>query len=532
MNLSADEKTAGEAFQKAELPTWLLLAALAAVFAWRACFTAWVNLIPDECSYWTWSRNLDWSYFDNSGMAAYLIRLSTDLFGRSTPFTVRLPFLLLSVITTYLLYRVSVLLFNDNFRAIVSALIFNLTPLALLGGSAAVHDNALIFFWALSLWAAARFLISDDARWFYVMGVAAGLAIQSKYTGVLVLPCLLLFLLWSGPHRGLLRTKEPWIGALIATIFAIPVLWWNATHGWASLHHILYIGSGSTSTSQRALDGLGYHLAQFVLVSPLFYFALLVSLRSAFFKNLFKPQPAQVLILSFGLPLILFGLLAFKGHVEANWSFMGYVSACILAVHSIAEGRAQGHKAFRNRFGKRYLKWGVAFAVVPVILVVMHAWIGLLPAGLERKYSKDDRIIWETRGWDGLGEHVEALRESGDVIAADSYQLCALLQFNVPGNPAIRYLAPWKRPTQFDVWEPSFDNIKGSNILFVSSRPLEPSSGVLTTIYENFARVETLPLYKVMYHGVPIREVYIYRGYDFNPFSPRRLGPRSLRYKE
>jgi hypothetical protein len=529
---SADEKPQEKTYHRSDMPTWLLLAGLAAVFVWRVCFSAWVNLIPDECSYWTWSRRLDWSYFDNSGMVAYLIRLSTELFGRSTPFTVRFPFLVLSGLLTYLFYRVSLLLFQDRFRAILAALVFNLTPLALLGGAAAVHDNALMFFWTLSLWAAVRFVKSGATRWFYVMGIASGLAIQSKYTGVLVLPCLLIFFLWSGPHRKLLRTKEPWIGVLIASFFALPILWWNTAHDWASLHHILYIGSGSSSSSQRLLDGLGYHLAQFAVLSPFFYFALLVSLKFAFFKNLFKPQSAHVLLLSFGLPLALFGAMAFKGHVEANWAFVGYVSTAILAVQVIAEGREQGQKPFRNRFGARFLRWSVVLAVVPVLVVVIHAWFGIVPASLERKYGKDDRIIWETRGWGGLGEHVGALKQPSDVIAADSYQLCALLEFNVPGQPTVRYLAPWRRPTQFDVWEPSFDNLKESNIIFVSTRPLEPSSAALTTIYENFSRVESLPPYKVLYHGEPIREIYICRGYNFDPFSPKRLGPRSLKYQE
>src|SRR5271157_5322503 len=77
---------------------WMILV-LAAVFVWRIFFTYSVNLIPDECSYWAWSRRLDWSYFDNSGMVAYLIRLSTSLFNESAPVSVRFPFLILSGLT-------------------------------------------------------------------------------------------------------------------------------------------------------------------------------------------------------------------------------------------------------------------------------------------------------------------------------------------------------------------------------------------------------------------------------------------------
>jgi hypothetical protein len=515
------------------VPMVWLLTALAAVFVWRYYMSGTANLIPDECSYWSWSRRLDWSYFDNSGMVAYLIRLSTWGFGESTPFSVRFPFIVASGLTTYLIYRVSFLLFGNRVSALISAALFNLTPLALLGGSAAVHDNALVFFWMVALWAATRFLKSRDGRWFYAMGAAAGLCIQSKYTGVLVALCLMIFLLWSKEHRSWLRTPYPWIGALITLLFAVPILVWNATHNWASLHHIFFIGSGAQSLTKIVLDGLGYHLAQFGLVSPLFYFALVVAVAAALLSNFSVRKPEELLLLSFGLPLVLFGVFAFKGHVEANWAFMGYLSTGILAVQVIlSEFHSDPDRRPWKWFGWGYVKWATILAVGPVIVVVIHAWIGILPAGLEKKWAKDDRVIWETRGWRSLGEHVAKLKQEGDVIAADSYQLCALLQFNVPGQPQVRYLAPWNRPTQFDVWEPSFDNLKGRTILFVSPTPLKPSSTERTTVFENFASVETLEPYRVMYHGEAIREIHVYRGHEFDPFSPKRLGPRSLLYRD
>ncbi|MDQ7785720.1 MAG: glycosyltransferase family 39 protein, partial [Desulfomonilaceae bacterium] len=509
-----------------------LLGVLAAVFLWRILFSAWVNLIPDECSYWVWSRRLDWSYFDNSGMTAYLIRLSTEAFGEHTPFTVRFPFLVLSGLTTLLVYKTSVILFGSKSRGLFAAVLFNLTPAALLGGSAAMHDNALMFFWVAALWAAARLVRSGDPRWCCVVGLAAGLCIQSKYTGVLVLPCMLLFLMWSTPHRKLLLTKEPWIGALIAIVCTLPIVWWNYRHEWASLHHILFIGSGSPSVFRRLSDGAGYHLAQFGLLSPLFYVALSIATVTALVRNLRNPKPEQLLLLCFGFPLLLFGIMAFKGHVEANWAFMGYVSTGILAVEIIFASRHGTGGGIGRRFGPRYRTWAVALSIVPVTIAVLHAWIGLLPASIEKKLGKADRIIWETRGWGDLGVHVKNLESAGDVLAADSYQLCALLEFNVPENPYVRYLAPWKRPTVFDVWEPSFDNLAGRTVLYVSPKPLNPSSDVLTTVYENFKRVEPLPSFHVMYHGESIREIYVYRCSGFNPWEPRRLGPRSLLYKD
>lgn len=507
-----------------------LLAILLAVFAWRILFASWVNLIPDECSYWSWSRRLDWSYFDNAGMVAYLIRLSTELFGESTVFSVRFPFLVLSLATTFLLYSVSNLLFQSRSRALFCAVAVNLTPPFLLGGSAAIHDNASIFFWMLALWAAARYLRSQDSRLFYVMGFAAGASILSKYTGVLLLLSILLFLVWNREFRRHIFRKEPWIGVAIAAVMSLPILWWNIEHDWASVGHIFYIGSGATDTTRRLLDGVGYHLAQFGLVSPLFYVALLVATFTALFRNLKNPRPEETLLLSFGLPVVLFGIMAFKGHVEANWGFIGYPSLAILAVQIIFTRCEEVKSGVWSIFTRRFLKWSVLLAVGPVVLVILHAWIGLIPAFLEKKYAKEDRVIWETRGWAGLGRHINELREPQDILAGDSYQLCALMEFNIPGQPSVRYLAPWKRPTQFDVWNPSFDDMKGRNILYVSPVPLRPSSDVLTTVYENFQVVEELDPFHVVYHGQPIRTIHVYRCKNFDPFSPRRLGPRSLFY--
>jgi 4-amino-4-deoxy-L-arabinose transferase-like glycosyltransferase len=529
---SEPDKAPALPLAKSRIPVLGVLAVLVGVFVWRVVFASWVNLIPDECSYWTWSRQLDWSYFDNSGMVAYLIRLSTEIIGKSTPYSVRLPFLILSALTTYLVYTVSRLLFGSRSRALFCATILNLAPPVLLGGAAAIHDNALIFFWMLALCAAAQYLKTNDLKCFYLMGLAAGAAILSKYTGVLVLLCALAFLLWNRQHRGLLLRKEPWIGVLIAAGFALPILWWNFAHDWASLHHIFFIGSGAPDLSKRILDGAGYHLAQFGLLSPLFFLALIVGSLAALARNIPSPKPEETLLLCFGIPVALFGALAFKGHVEANWGFIGYPSLAILAVETIFQARSSEPRGIWKWFSARYLKWSLILAVGPVLLVIAHAYVGLIPASLEKKYAKEDRIIWETRGWKDLGNYVATMRTEAETIAGDSYQLCALLEFNVPGQPKVRYLAPWKRPTQFDVREPSFDNLKGRDILFVSPIPLMPTSDVLTTIYENFASVEELTAFHVMYHGEPVRDLHLYRCKNFDPFSPRRLGPRSLFYHE
>ncbi len=509
-----------------------LLSILAGVFFWRLVSAAWVNLIPDECSYWTWSRYLDWSYFDNSPMVAYLIRLSTALWGESTPFTVRFPFLFLSFWGTWLVYKTSVLLFGSRRRALLAVAALNVTPLAALGGAAAMHDNVLTFCWIAAMWACARWVRSHQERWFCVMGIAGGLAMLGKYTGVLLLPAILLFLVWNRDLRGRLASKGPWIGIFLAFLFTLPILWWNYHHNWASFYHILFIGSGSSSCVRRFTDGLGYHLGQFGLVSPLIYLAVLSGMLYVAARNVVRPRLEETLLLSFSLPLLLFGIMAYVGHVEANWAAMAYPAAVVLCSEEIFAPREERHRLLVRMSGKSFMTWSVVVALGMSQLVVLHGSVGLLPAAMEERLGKADRVIWETAGWKELGAQVGRIKRETDVIAGDSYQMTALLWFNVPGQQPVRYLAPWKRPTEFDVMEPSFGNLKGQDILYVSSIRLEPSSPARTTVYDNFRKVTELPAYEVIYHGVPVRRVFLYRCEGFDPDSPRKLGPRSLLYRD
>jgi 4-amino-4-deoxy-L-arabinose transferase-like glycosyltransferase len=465
-------------------------------------------------------------------MVAYIIRLSTELFQKHTPFTVRFGFLLLSAGSTYLIYRSYTAMFRDRDQALICALLFNLTPVALLGGSMAMHDNALIFFWIGANWAMAEYLRSRANHWLYYAGAFAGLAMLSKYTGVLLLASLFLFFLLSKRNRSLLVRKDVWIAAGIAACFTLPIIIWNIKHDWASLHHILFIGSGASSVLKKVSDGLGYHLAQFLIVSPLFYFALIYAPLAALIKGFREITQEELLLYCLSSPIVFFAIMAFKGHVEANWAFMAYPSAGMLAVHIIFFAGKYSYSGLLKSFNEKYLKYAILLSVIPVIIVVGHAWIGFAPSWLERRLGKADRIIWETRGWRGLGEHVGRLQRDREVIAGDKYQMCAILEFYTPGHPRVRYLAPWRRPTQFDVWEPSFDNLAGRDILFVTSRKLKPTDESRVTIYENFQEVRALPPYRVMFHKEPIREVYIYRCLSFDPFKPKRLGPRSLFYSE
>src|SRR5262249_15873053 len=69
-------------------------------------------------------------------------------------------------------------------------------------------------------------------------GLLVGLGILAKYTMVLWLPSVGLFLLTSRAHRGLLLRRGFWGACLIAAASSVPLLVWNPAHACVTLRHV------------------------------------------------------------------------------------------------------------------------------------------------------------------------------------------------------------------------------------------------------------------------------------------------------
>jgi hypothetical protein len=76
-------------------------------------------------------------------------------------------------------------------------------------------------------------------RWAWpVAGMIVGIGILAKYTMVLWLPSMGLYLLLSPAGRTELRRGGFWIACAIATLFCLPIVYWNARNGWVSVQHV------------------------------------------------------------------------------------------------------------------------------------------------------------------------------------------------------------------------------------------------------------------------------------------------------
>jgi len=283
-------------------------------------------------------------------------------------------------------------------------------------------DTPLLFFWTCCLWATARLMRSGNALWWLAVGLFAGLALASKYTAVLLWFGVGAWLLATPAMWFWLRRPAPWLGASIGAAVFLPVLVWNADHGWAS-----FVRQGSRTVAWQpanAVRFLGELIAgQFGLVTPLIFVLCIAGIVAAARRAWQAREPAWTLLAALTLPAVLLFLQHSLGdRVQGNWPAIVYPAA------AIAAGGLQAP------FWQRLHMPAVVLGLVITLLAYQQASLALLPlpAGI-------DPIALRLAGWDTLAAEVDAVRRAsgGRFVAADQYGTAAELARSLPSDVTV-----------------------------------------------------------------------------------------------
>lgn len=191
------------------------------------------NLLSfDTFYYWDWSRHLALSYYDGSPLIAYFIKLSTFFFG-DTLFALSLVGIGSAALTSIIIYQTA-RLFLSKEASYVALSLWLFSPLVTLDIlKQTTYDTPLSLFWALTLFCTAKFIISNRIKWLYMIGISIGLMMLSKYSGVVLVLSLFVFLLLT-PYRYLFKTPHLYLMMLLSLLIFSPVLLWNYQHEWQS----------------------------------------------------------------------------------------------------------------------------------------------------------------------------------------------------------------------------------------------------------------------------------------------------------
>jgi 4-amino-4-deoxy-L-arabinose transferase-like glycosyltransferase len=452
---------------------------LAAAVLARALLAALAPLAPDESYYWQWSRHLAAGYLDHPFGIALLVRPGTALIG-ATAFGVRAGSLLAGAAASLVIVRLASTL--GGARAMLrAAWIIACMPLAGIGLALATPDAPLLLAWSLALLALTAALAPGATRaaamrgWL-LAGAALGLAMDAKYTAILLVPGVAISLVAHRTLRRSLATWGPYAALVVALVAFSPNLLWNATHGWATVGYGLARGldahRGSALVHEAALFG-----GQLALVSPLLLAMLAVAAWRA------ARQRADSVRAMLGIVAVVtwlaFVASALRSAVEPNWQAPAYLSAIALAAST--DGGVRWRRALR------------AAVVVGLVLTVGISVQALAPF-LPISASLDPTAAGA--GWDALADRVRAARAAVPAtvtawVAGERYQEASELAFHLPDRPPTFVIDVRARPTEYDRW-PSFAARahRGDALVLVLGTFRSPSADpVIAALAPHFDRV-------------------------------------------
>jgi len=459
MKIDMPASTIAASAPAAKRDSWLWLSSrgLAALFlVWllsRWIFDSMWNLVPDEAYYWVWSRHLAASYLDHPPIVAYLIRLGTAILGTSE-LGVRWLCGLMTGGTVLVLAMAARRLTSDRRAAAFVPIALLVSPMVAVTGSIVTPDAPACFFQATALAAVLR-VFSGGSRaslnWL-AFGTFMGLALDSKYTSVLLGLAVLLALVSCAEGRRQLLTPWPWLSAMVAAAVFSPVLFWNAQHQWASFRFQLHHGAGE-GNSPAWKNLLDYAGGQAAICTPVMLGVCMAALI-VYWRRRDNPMPVRILLLAATTPLVFFAISAIRRRPEVNWPMFAYFPAVMLYARYLGESWRYPRKT-----------WAEAAIVVSLAFTaVLHA-----PQLVWKLSPNLGSPQWDhLYGWRDLAEgKVEPLRLDSIVCAAD-YEYASELSFYLPTRPEVRPLADPTRPTAFDFFgDDEFSPLSLSRVVLV-----------------------------------------------------------------
>jgi 4-amino-4-deoxy-L-arabinose transferase-like glycosyltransferase len=481
----------GVGWARVSRPLLILILATTLV---RLAFGAAIGLGVDESYMVASGRVLSFGYFDHPPAAWWLSWGAAHLFGSEAPIVVRLPFILLFALTTWLMARLGEAVV-DRRAGFWAALTLNLSPVfGITSGGWVLPDGPL----DCALTGAALCLVHaledrDGWRWWAGAGICAGLALFSKYSAILTIVGAALFLIADPLHRAWLRRWQPWLAALLALLIFSPVVIWNAQHDWAS---IAFQGARAGGLRFRPLLPFSTLAGEALFVLPWFWVPMvwlgLRALRSGWRDRLLAFLAAP--------PIVLFAAVSAwsSRRVLYHWAAPGYLMLFPLFGRWVA--------ASWDRRAVRAMIVGTAALCLTAVVVIggdiRLDWLGpVMPA-------KDPTA--EGMDWTALRGTLAArgLLKPGTVVGVPNWRDAGKIAYGL--GPDVPVICLNQDSRQFGFAMPA-TRWKGATILLLSVGRTPGSMDAL------FSRVEPLPSVAITLRGRTVKTIAVARGFGLRP---------------
>ncbi|HQT47087.1 MAG TPA: glycosyltransferase family 39 protein [Acidocella sp.] len=479
---------------------WVILLALAL----RLVFAGTTGLGIDESYMVAASNHFAASYFDHPLASWWLELGSRWAFGGATPIIVRLPFVLLSGVSSWLVYRLTTQLYGERaaFWAVVA---YSISPVfSLAFGCWVLPDGPLDTALLAAAYALTRALGVPEKpgpRWWWAAGVFAGLALLSKYSAALIMAGAVVALLSDATSRKQLRRVAPWAAGLLAVLMFLPVIYWNFTHHWQSFH---YQGGRAVGLRLHPFAPLSIWGGEALFVLPWLWLPMAGLFLRALWRGPVERRGWLLAWLGF-FPVVLFAVVGIwsSTRILYHWAAPGY----LMLLPMLGNWAASWRPRLRNRIAgfSAFLLAGAA------MFIVAESHLDFLPRLADMPAAGKSPLL-QVVDWTSIARQIPP---QVNAVAALRWFDAGKIGYALGNKIPVTVFGP--EPHEFGVSVPPA-SLLGQNILLIGM------PGNVTQIAQDYAPYfKTLvpgPALTVMFHGHVLLVIPTFIGTDLLAAPP------------
>ncbi len=391
------------------------------------------GIFRDEFYYLACTNRPSAGYVDQPPLSIYLLAVSKFMFGNSL-FAIRLLPAFAAAVTVNLTGLLTARIGGGTFAVLTACVTLALSPIFLAIStffSMNIFDH---FFWVLSAYLVVKIIQENKSSNWILLGVTLGLGMLNKI-GMIWFGAGFAAGLLISPYRTHLKTKWPYVAALIAFLIFSPYIIWNITHDFAHLEFI----RNATRYKYNTVTPLDFIGGQLLLPGPA---AILIWLPGLIYLLIGKSvKNFRILALIF---LTTFIILIINWHSKPEYLAPAYPLILVgggLFFEMIFKGKSFG-----------WVKYAVISFIVLTGIAVVPLALPLLPVETFISYSqfigvgqqnsenkemgKLPQFYADMFGWEELAKDVSdvytALPDSekaGTVVFADNYGEAGALEY-------------------------------------------------------------------------------------------------------
>lgn len=353
-----------------------------------------LELGNDEVYYWSYLKYPELSHFDHPGMIGWMLQIFTLNGTFDSELFMRLPGIVFSAINAWVLFKFAQKKWNVKVAQYAAIMYLCSFYFSVIAGLFILPDSVQLIFWLPALLYSVNIFTHAPQevafKKMFLFAVLSGLALLSKYHAVF---------LWLGAGFYVLLFNWKWLvswkwyaGALVFTLFALPIVIWNDENDWISF---TFHGDrvGLFEGGFNATSFIQFFLGQVFYQNPLFFVVMVL----AVFK-LKRKDATQRYLLYAALPLVaapLFGAM-FKTTLP-HWSGPTFISFILLAAHYVEV----------NKWGKRLYNVGCGLFVAVLVAAPFLINSGWLVSQNNLKQARVDFTL-DLYGWQQASGKLQA----------------------------------------------------------------------------------------------------------------------------